>query len=79
MKNNKICSKCNSNDIIRVNGNIGAYGMGNNISTGLTIRSTVKVHRYVCCNCGYSEEWIDKEDIATLKNCNNPKIVVKNI
>jgi len=21
----------------------------------------------VCCDCGYSEEWIEKEDIPTLK------------
>ena len=27
----------------------------------------VLVHRYVCCACGYSEEWIDKEDIPRLK------------
>ena len=29
--------------------------------------SAVLVHRYVCCACGYSEEWIDKEDIPRLK------------
>ena len=34
MKNNKICPKCKSNDIIRVNGGTGAYGAGNNIPTG---------------------------------------------
>ena len=31
------------------------------------IFSAVLVHRYVCCACGYSEEWIDKEDIRRLK------------
>lgn len=34
---------------------------------GMTIFSAVLVHRYLCCNCGFSEEWIDKEDIQELK------------
>ncbi len=68
MKNNKICPKCNSSDIIRINGNAGAYGSGNNIPVGITIFSAVKVNRYICCSCGYSEEWIDKKDIQKLKD-----------
>ncbi len=68
MKNNKICPKCNSSDIIRINGNAGAYGSGNNIPVGITIFSAVKVNRYLCCSCGYSEEWIDKKDIQKLKD-----------
>ena len=67
MKNSHICPKCNSTDIIRIEGRSGAYGSGNNIQTGMTIFSAVLVHRYLCCDCGYSEEWIDKEDIGTLK------------
>lgn len=64
MKNRKICPKCNSTDIIKVPGKAGAYGVGNNIQTGWSNFSAVLVHRYVCCACGYSEEWIDKEDMA---------------
>ena len=67
MKNRRICPKCNSSDILLVPGKAGAYGSGNNIQTGMTIFSAVLVHRYVCCSCGYSEEWIDKEDIQKLK------------
>ncbi len=67
MKNKRICPKCNSSDILLVPGKAGAYGSGNNIQTGMTIFSAVLVHRYVCCSCGYSEEWIDKEDIQKLK------------
>lgn len=67
MKESRICPKCNGTDILRVEGKAGAYGSGNNIMTGMTIFSAVLVHRYVCCSCGYSEEWIDKEDIQTLK------------
>ena len=68
MKVRKICPKCNCTDILRVEGKAGAYGSGNNIITGMTIVSAVLVHRYVCCRCGYSEEWIDKEDIRKLKD-----------
>lgn len=68
MKHTKICPKCNSNDIIRVNGDVRAYGAGNNIMVGATIFSAINVNRYVCCTCGFSEEWIDKVDLEKLKN-----------
>lgn len=67
MKNRRICPKCNSTDILLIPGKAGAYGSGNNIQTGMTIFSAVLVHRYVCCSCGYSEEWIDKDDIQKVK------------
>ncbi|MGM9642123.1 MAG: hypothetical protein ACI3XI_02825 [Eubacteriales bacterium] len=67
VKNAHYCPKCASTDILIVPGTAGAYGMGNNIQTGLTNLSAVPVNRYVCCSCGYSEEWIDKEDIPKLK------------
>ena len=67
MKRIRVCPKCNGTDIIRIEGKSGAYGTGNNIQTCMTIFSAVLVHRYVCCDCGYSEEWIDKEDIHKLK------------
>lgn len=67
MKNTHICPKCNGTDVLMIPGKAGAYGMGNNIQTGLSNLSAVLVHRYVCSSCGYSEEWIDKEDIPRLK------------
>lgn len=67
MKNTHECPKCAGRDIIRVDGHAGAYGSGNNIMVGMTIFSAIKVNRYVCCGCGYSEEWIDREDIQPLK------------
>jgi len=73
MKNNKQCPKCNSTDIIRVNGSSRGYGAGNNIMIGTTIFSAVKVNRYICCNCGFCEEWIDTEDISKIKKCKNPR------
>ncbi len=68
MKSTKICPKCHSGDIIRIDGNVGSYGAGNNIITGATIFSAIKVNRYICCQCGFTEEWIDKKDIEKVKN-----------
>ena len=73
MKNTKLCPKCRSNDIVRIDGNTGAYGSGNNIPLGATIFSAVKVHRYICCRCGFTEEWIDREDIEKIKNSHKAK------
>lgn len=67
MKNTKMCPKCNSQEIIEIPGSTGAYGTGNNIRVGMTVMSAVPVNRYLCCNCGYSEEWIDQEDISLVK------------
>ena len=67
MKNTKTCPKCQSREIIRIPGQVGAYGAGNNILRGQTIFTAIKVTRYVCSQCGFSEEWIDsKKDIAKL-------------
>lgn len=67
MKNTKTCPKCNSRNNLKIPGKFGAYGSGNNIAWGISGFSGVKVTRYLCCECGYSEEWIDdKEDIEKL-------------
>ena len=67
MKNSRICPKCNSSDILIIDGNVGAYGTGNNIMTGSTVFSAVNVNRYICCSCGYTEEWINQWDIEKIK------------
>jgi len=66
MKHSQRCPKCQSTDILRIDGEAKAYGAGNNIMVGATIFSAVLVNRYLCCSCGYSEEWIDREDIPKL-------------
>ncbi len=67
MKNTHICPKCQNSGILKIRGTTGAYGTGNNIPVGWTNFSAVLVDRYVCERCGYSEEWIDTEDIHKLK------------
>ena len=73
MKNSKMCPKCQSVDIVRIDGYAGAYGAGNNVMVGMSIFSAVNVNRYVCCNCGFTEEWIDKEDIDKIANSKNAR------
>jgi predicted nucleic-acid-binding Zn-ribbon protein len=68
MKNSKSCPKCQSSDIARIEGQVGAYGSGNNVFLGSTVFSAVKVTRFVCLDCGFSEEWIEsKEDLEKIR------------
>jgi ribosomal protein S27AE len=66
MRNSKLCPKCRSADIIRIPINrTSPYAF---VRTRLTIFGAVKLSRYVCGSCGYSEEWVDRpDDIAKLK------------
>ena len=73
MKNTRICPKCSSSNIVRFDGYTAAYGSGNNMMTGHTVFSAVNVNRYVCCECGYTEEWIDREDIEKVKKSKKAK------
>jgi len=40
---------------------------------GSTIFSGVNVNRYVCCSCGFTEEWIDLEDIERVRSSKKAK------
>jgi len=67
-KSTKTCPKCGAKDVVLVPGRVGPFGTGNNIWMGVCIFSAVKVSRYVCGQCGFVEEWIDKkEDIEKIK------------
>jgi hypothetical protein len=68
MRNSSQCSKCQSDQVVRIPGTISAFGAGNNIAAGNTIFSSVKVTRYLCAVCGFIEEWVDSaDDIARIK------------
>ena len=68
MKNTRVCTKCGSNDIARIEGQVGPHGTGNNILTGWSIFSAVKVTRFLCLSCGFSEEWIEsREDLQKIR------------
>ena len=69
MKNTKTCPKCQCTDIIRIPADVRAFGAENNILVGgRLLPRFVRVTRYLCSACGFSEEWIDSaEDVAKLK------------
>lgn len=67
MKQSKQCPKCGGTDILRVEGHVGSYGAGNNLMMGMTNFSAIAVPRYVCCDCGYAEEWVDSRDLYQLR------------
>ena len=61
MKNTFLCPKCSSRHIVRVPDNPGRHASGNNIYTSsFTLFKKVPVIRYVCCGCGYVENWVEQ-------------------
>ncbi len=60
MQKTKVCPKCQSRDVVRIPGTKQGYGPGNNISSG--IFSQVLVSRYLCCSCGFIENWLESAD-----------------
>lgn len=70
MKNSKICPKCGSTNIVRVPDNQNRHASGNNIYlTTLTLMGKVPVIRYVCCDCGYVENWVEtREELEKIKS-----------
>ena len=68
MRNTHRCPKCTAQEVLRIEGRSGGYGGGNDIRVGSPSFRTVKVTRYLCGSCGFSEEWIDSaEDLQKLK------------
>ena len=68
MNSQKFCPKCNSCDTIRIPGTRQSYGYGNNVKVGAALLSAVLVTKYLCCNCGFMEEWVDSpQDIEKIK------------
>lgn len=60
MKNTKCCPKCNSQNIVRVPDHQNRHASGNNIYTStFTLMKKIPVIRYVCCDCGYVENWVE--------------------
>ena len=72
MKRNRICPKCECADIACEKGCVGAYGAGNYVQ--VSAFSSVAIYRYICLSCGYTEEWIDAQDLEKIKKSKNKKI-----
>ncbi|MDE6739722.1 MAG: hypothetical protein K2K07_11585 [Lachnospiraceae bacterium] len=61
MKNTKCCPKCGSHNIVRVPDDAHRY-LANSIAiTTIAWVKRIQVARYVCCDCGYVENWVETE------------------
>ncbi len=62
MKNAHICPKCGAHDIVRVPDQPRRHASGSNIyTTAFTLLGKIPVIRYVCCDCGYVENWVETQ------------------
>jgi len=71
MKNSGVCSKCQSGNIVKFEGVIGRPG--EQVQIGFITTSAVPMHKYVCCNCGFVEEWIDNENLEKVEKSKRAK------
>lgn len=69
MKNSHRCPKCGAVDVIRVPDHPMRHASGNNIyTTTFTLMGKIPVIRYVCCSCGYVENWVERrEELGRLR------------
>ena len=70
MKEIKTCTKCNSNKVVEIENSVGFNKGGNGfINIPINAFKTVSTSRYICCNCGYIEQWVsNKEDLECIYN-----------
>ena len=60
MKESRTCPKCGSHKIVRIPDQPRRHASGNNIYTSqITLLGKIPVIRYVCCGCGYTENWVE--------------------
>ncbi|MCH5285916.1 MAG: hypothetical protein J1E43_00705 [Christensenellaceae bacterium] len=59
MKNTNRCPKCGSDDIVRVPDTAHRYLANSICITKCAWVKRVPVARYVCCGCGYVENWVE--------------------
>lgn len=68
MKNTNTCPKCGSRSIVRVPDNAHRYLANSICITKLVTVERVPVARYVCCGCGYVENWVEtRGDLDRIK------------
>lgn len=62
MKNTHTCPKCGSRQIVRIPDMPRRHASGNNIyTTTVTLVGKIPVIRYVCCDCGFVENWVETQ------------------
>ena len=62
MKQTLCCPKCGSREIVRVPDHPGRH------ARTWTLLGKIPVIRYVCCGCGYVENWVESpEELAEIR------------
>ncbi len=61
MKNTKCCPKCSSKNIACVPDNAHRYLANSIVITNIAWVKRIPVARYVCCDCGYVENWVETQ------------------
>jgi len=61
MKNNAVCPKCGSHIVVRVPDDAHRYLANSICITKLVTVERIPVVRYVCCDCGYVENWVETQ------------------
>ncbi len=65
MKNSGVCPKCNSDDLSRIG---GGSRIGRGVAMGACLFGFMDpLTRFVCNECGYSEEWFSGETLKKIK------------
>ena len=68
MKNTRKCPKCGSEEVLKIKGkNFSVNECGYNV-VPLWFGYAARIDRWVCCGCGYSEEWVDETELEDVKN-----------
>ena len=63
MKYKKQCPKCGSREIFVMDQDRSGGGQHQGTTDSTTYYSNVSVQQYICCKCGYSEDWVDRFSI----------------
>lgn len=61
MKNTNTCPKCQSKDVVNISSQ-SSNRYTNDLPVGIWSWQTVPLARYVCVNCGFTEEWIAAQE-----------------
>lgn len=73
MENARRWPKCGSQNTVRVPDAPNRHASGNNISpSSMTLTGKIPVIRYVCCDCGHAENWVETR--GELKKTRSPLV-----
>ena len=64
MKYTNKCPRCGSREIFMMDSARQEDSKQHGMAANNVYYSNVSVQQYICCQCGYSEEWVDRFSIA---------------